>query len=228
MKKVLVLFLTIAVVAGTSIGFGATLNSNTNDPGNTINTATNDGNNIDNSQNDESNDNINQNRDDTDNGQRENNGNDFEQDYGNNYHGNDRDNWYDGFWNKKDRDKGFDRCHDKDYDTLWNCHDKDECCDDDDYECDDDDGDYNANYINNQIAINNDINNVNVNTASNAGTELASSSKASQIYSEIQEYNYKNRSINELPMQKTGLPVVPAILSTLLVGSGLLYRKLRK
>ncbi|MEL7668998.1 hypothetical protein [Methanobacterium sp.] len=226
MKKVLVLFLTIAVVAGTSIGFGATLNSNTNDSGNTINTAANDGSNIDNSQNDGNSDNINQNRDDTDNSQGKNDGNNFDQDYGNNYHGNDKDNWYNGFWNKKD--KGFDKCRDKDYDTLWNCHDTDECCDDDYYGCDGGDECYNANYINNQIAVNNDINNVNVNTASNAGTELASSSKASQIYSEIQEYSYKNRSVNELPMQKTGLPVVPALLSTLLVGSGLLYRKLRK
>lgn len=31
-----------------------------------------------------------------------------------------------------------------------------------------------------------------------------------------------------LPLQKTGLPVVPALLSTLLVSSGLLYGKLRK
>ena len=30
-----------------------------------------------------------------------------------------------------------------------------------------------------------------------------------------------------LPLQKTGLPVVPALLSTLLVSSGLLYEKLR-
>ncbi len=30
-----------------------------------------------------------------------------------------------------------------------------------------------------------------------------------------------------LPLQKTGLPVVPALLSTLLVGSGLLYKKIR-
>ena len=30
-----------------------------------------------------------------------------------------------------------------------------------------------------------------------------------------------------LPLQKTGLPVVPALLSTLLVGSGLLYTRLR-
>ncbi len=31
-----------------------------------------------------------------------------------------------------------------------------------------------------------------------------------------------------IPLQKTGLPVAPALLSALLIGSGLLYEKLRK
>jgi len=30
-----------------------------------------------------------------------------------------------------------------------------------------------------------------------------------------------------IPMQKTGVPIVPALLSTLLIGSGLLYGRLR-
>ena len=32
---------------------------------------------------------------------------------------------------------------------------------------------------------------------------------------------------NKIPLQKTGLPVAPALLSTLLIGSGLLYGRLR-
>ena len=31
-----------------------------------------------------------------------------------------------------------------------------------------------------------------------------------------------------LPLQKTGLPTVPALLSTLMISSGLLYERLRK
>jgi hypothetical protein len=32
----------------------------------------------------------------------------------------------------------------------------------------------------------------------------------------------------KIPMQKTGVPVMPALLSTLLIGSGLIYERLRK
>ncbi|MEN6291607.1 MAG: hypothetical protein ABFD07_06275 [Methanobacterium sp.] len=40
--------------------------------------------------------------------------------------------------------------------------------------------------------------------------------------------NHQKDPGKTLPLQKTGLPVVLAILSTLLVSSGLLYEKLRK
>ena len=32
----------------------------------------------------------------------------------------------------------------------------------------------------------------------------------------------------KIPLQKTGVPIAPALLSTLLIGSGLLYGRLRK
>ena len=40
--------------------------------------------------------------------------------------------------------------------------------------------------------------------------------------------NHQKDPGKTLPLQKTGLPVVPALLSAILVGSGLLYEKLRK
>ena len=39
--------------------------------------------------------------------------------------------------------------------------------------------------------------------------------------------NHQKDPGKTLPLQKTGLPVSPALLSTLLVGSGLLYKKIR-
>lgn len=221
MKKILVLFLAIVVVACAGIGFGADSISNTNDPGSIFNIGQDYGSSNDTSQNAESSNPIDQNRSGTvDTGQRETNANEINQDEndGNNHDGN----WYDGFWNNNNYNNGF--WGDKD-----NSH--------------KDDG-------NNKVEVNNEINNIvivsatggnaeatggdtevtNGNTEPNLETKFASGNKISGITSEIQEFNYKNVQVtnNQIPMQKTGLPIVPALLSTLMIGSSLLYKKLRK
>lgn len=41
-------------------------------------------------------------------------------------------------------------------------------------------------------------------------------------------HNTKDPGKKTVPLQKTGVPIVPVLLSTLMVGSGLLYERLRK
>jgi hypothetical protein len=234
MKKILVLFLAIVIIAGASIGFGATLDSNAIDPGNIANIGQNYGDNTNTNQNDEISDEIDQSRSDTaDTGPVETN-------YQN--EGNDQnENWYDGFWdNKNNGYSGF--WKDEDCDGLGSCNkdefcddDDDKCCDDDD-ECDDDDDecDDDDDDGDNKIDIKNEINNHVTVTAnggdskSNVEMGLASGSKTNQITGEIKEFNYKNESDDNVPLQETGLPIVPALLSVLFIGSSLLYKKLRK
>ena len=64
---------------------------------------------------------------------------------------------------------------------------------------------------------------------SNVETKLGSCNKCEKIASEIEEASVENGTFfkEKVPMQKTGLPIVPAILSALLISSGLMYRKLR-
>ena len=213
MKKILVLFLAI-VITGTGIGFGAVLNSDTGDPVNALNSGHDYKNNDNTGQNDENNADLDQ----SDISSNEIDTNEID-DSNKNSHENDH-NWYDGFWNNKDHN-----CwKDKDCDGHWNYHkdSKDKCCDNDEEGC------------SNDVDIDNEINNyVTVsatggNAQSNVETGSTPCSRINGIASEIAAYNYNEQEYEDhVPLEKTGLPVVPALLSTLLIGSALLYKKLR-
>lgn len=45
---------------------------------------------------------------------------------------------------------------------------------------------------------------------------------------QVQEEKSSDPGNKTVPMQKTGAPILPALLSTLMIGSGLLYSRLRK
>lgn len=227
MKKILVLILAIVVVASAGLGFGATSISNTNDPINIGNIDQNLGNNDDNVDQIESNtDNISQEETNT-NEIDQNDNNNAQNDEDNVQNDENGNNWYkDGFW--KDTGNG---------EKLWGDNnrycDDDNKCDDNDKcndknKCDDKDK-CNDNKDNSKIEIHNSVTVTanGGNAQSNAEIQSISGSKAGGISSEIEEFNFKNQS-NKVPMQETGLPVVPALLSTLFIGSGLLYRRLRR
>ncbi len=231
MKKFLVVFLAIVII-GAGIGFGATSTLYTNELGDTndnlgqnngipsINTAQNDGNSIDSidQANGNSLDSV-----DQANGNSYQDGNDLSNDV--------QDNWYDGFWNSEGNNNGFwtsgdnyDKKDDKDRDK-----DRDHKKDKD--KKDKDNNDKVSVTVNNYVTSTTTGGNAQTtggNSESNVETKTASSNVPQQIASEISESNGGNIFVNAVPMQKTGLPIIPALMSTLLICSGLLYRKLRK
>lgn len=207
MKKILVLFLAIVVI-GAGLGFGATSTSNPSDPGNITNFGLNDGN---------SSNNFEQNGGNTGNFGVNDGNSDLEEQ--------DQDNWYDGFWNdESNRHNGFWKGGDKGDGKFWKkgiIHDKDN-------------GDQIIvvetevnNYITTE-ATGGDAEAAGGNSESNVEMKFASGKKCEKIAEEIQEVAGESVFIEQIPMQKTGLPTVPVLLSTLLICSGLLYKKLRK
>jgi len=205
MKKILILFLAIIIV-GAGLGFGAVLNPNSSDPGNINN----------NSGQNDTNPIMNTAQNGTSIGQ-----SDPINDPNGNGVSNQDPNWYDnGFWNNKNGNDGFLKGGNKDNDK--NSPDKDN----------------NGHAIIVQNTVNNYVNSeatggdaeaTGGSSESNVGTKLGSCNKCEKIANEIEEASIENRTFfkEKLPMQKTGMPIIPAILSALLISSGLLYRKLR-
>ncbi len=206
MKKILVLFLAIIVVCA-GIGFAASSTLNTGDPGSDINyISQNDGIPSTNTAQNDGNDVDNSGQDDGNQG-----GTDLN---------NGQDDWYDGFWDDKNNGN----------DGFWKGDNKDHKDKDKDKK-DDEDNDKFKIEINNYIsaaATGGNAESSGGNSESNVESKSASSNMPQQIAAEIEETNGGTVFIEEIPMQKTGLPVAPALLSTLLISSGLLYRKLRK
>lgn len=126
-------------------------------------------------------------------------------------------NWYNGFWDDKDMDNGFWKDK-KDFDKDNN----------DQFEIEVN------NYITtiatggNAESAGGDAEATTGDAESNVEVKFASGQKCAQIKEEIEGSIGENVFISgEIPMQKTGVPIVPVLLSALLIGSGLLCRKLR-
>lgn len=69
--------------------------------------------------------------------------------------------------------------------------------------------------------------NSSINNTNNISGINVSSANLNSQFQEVNDPNDPSARPNTIPMQKTGVPIIPALLSTLMIGSGLLYERLR-